>query len=81
MARILVTALSAVTMLFVGIASLSYRAETIDSTNLNNTSQEALNLTHEVTGDVTAIAGGALPRVFIVVLLALLVGLLIIARP
>jgi len=81
MARIIVTALSAVTMLFLAITALSYRAQSLDNIGVNGTlNNDALNLTTNVTQDATNVAGNALPRLFIVVLLALVVGMLLLNR-
>lgn len=80
MARIIVTALAALTMLFVGIQALSFRATRLQNAGLSGANQTALNLTDAVLGDSVAIVGNALPRLFIVVLLALLVGLLALTR-
>jgi hypothetical protein len=80
MSRIIVTGLSALVMLFVGIQALSFREQTVSNTGLSGANETAFNMTVEVTTDATAIAGNALPRLFIVVLLALLVGVLLLSR-
>lgn len=72
MPRLIVTALSAVTMLFVGIVSLQYRYENISGVGLSGNDQEALNMTREVAVGQTQILSNALPQLFIIVLLAIL---------
>lgn len=80
MARILVTALAALTMLYVGIQSLAFRSQSVADTNPTGASSEAFNLTRAVATDGTAILGTALPSLFIVSLLSLLVGYLVLTR-
>lgn len=81
MARIIVTALSAVTMLFLAISALSYRAQSLDTIGVNGTlNNDALNLTTNVTSDATLVAGNAIPRLFVVVLLVFVVGTLLLQR-
>lgn len=80
MARIIVTAVSALVMLFIGIQSLAFRSDSISTLGLSGANQEAFNMTQAVTTDATAIAGNALPRLFIAVLLVLLVGALVLTR-
>lgn len=80
MARIIVTAVAALSMLYVGIQSLSYRSQSISDLGLSNRSAEAANMTDAVVGDGATILGNALPRLFIVVLLALLVAMLALTR-
>lgn len=80
MAKIIVTALAALSMLYVGIQALSYRATTVSDSGLSGANQEAYNMTHGVMSDATIIAGNALPRLFIIVLLVLLVGVLVLTR-
>ena len=80
MARIIVTAVAALSMLYVGIQALSFRSQRLNELGLSGRSGEALNTTDAVLTDGTAILGNALPRLFIVVLLALLVTLLALTR-
>lgn len=80
MARILVTALSAFSVLMFGIVSLQYSDQSIAAEGLSGTNATAFNLTREVATDGTTILGNALPLLFIVVLLALMVVLLVMNR-
>jgi len=80
MARIIVTGLAVLSMLFVGIQALSYRSQTVANAGLSGADQEAFDMTQLVATDATAILGTALPAMFIVTLLALLVGFLVLTR-
>ena len=80
MARIIVTAVTALGMLFVGIQALSFRDQTVSGLGLSGANQEAYNMTHVVAQDTFAIAGNAMPRLFVVILLVLLAGLLALMR-
>lgn len=80
MARTLVTALSSFTILMFGIVSLQYSDQDIQAESLNGTNLTAFNLTREVSTDMTSIAGNALPWLFVVVLLVLLIVLLLANR-
>jgi hypothetical protein len=71
MPRLIVTALSAMTMVFIGIVSLQYRYEEISGAGLSGNSQEALNMTRDVAVGQTQILANALPQLFIIVLLAI----------
>lgn len=81
MARVIVTALSAVTVLFLAIQSLAYRSQSVKDADLSGNSQEAFNLSQSVATDMTNVLGTAIPRLFIIVLLALIVGVLLLNRP
>jgi hypothetical protein len=80
MARIIVTMLAALTMLYVGIQALAFREATISTAGLSGADQEAFNMTRSVVTDATAITGNALPRLFIIVLVVLLISLLVLTR-
>lgn len=80
MAKIIVTAVAALSMLYVGIQALSFRSQRINELGLSGSSAEGLNMTDAVLGDGAAILGNALPRLFVVVLLALLVAMLALTR-
>lgn len=80
MARIIVTALAVLSMLYVGIQSLSFRSQTISDTGLSGASQEAYNMTDVVAQDAIVVSANALPLLFVIVLLALLVGVLALSR-
>jgi len=80
MSRIIVMAVAALSMLYVGVQSLSFRSQAVGDLNLSNGSAEAYEFTDTVAGDGVAILGNALPRLFIVVLLLLLVGMLVLTR-
>ena len=78
--RLIVTAVSALTMLYLGIQALAFRSDTVSEAGLSGASQTAFNMSVRVTTDATQIAGNAMPRLFIVVILALLVALLALTR-
>lgn len=80
MSRLLTTALSAVTMLGLGIVALHYRQQELASESLSGDNAEAFNLTVEVSTDMTAIAGNALPRLMLVVILVFVILLLVMIR-
>ena len=80
MSRIIVTAVTALSMLFIGIRALSYQAQRTDELGLSGANAEAANMTDAVVGDGAIILGNALPRLFVVVLLVLLVGALALTR-
>lgn len=80
MSRILTLAIAALAMLFVGIQSVAYRSDAIGDLGLTGDNQEALNMTDAVASDSLTIVGNALPRLFIVVLLVLLVAFLAMTR-
>lgn len=80
MSRIIVTAVAVLSMLFIGIQSLSYQAQRTDELGLSGADAQAANMTDAVVGDGAVILGNALPRLFVVVLLVLLVGALALMR-
>lgn len=80
MARIITTALSAVTIVALGIVALQFRVNSIDSTQLNNSSADAFNLATNVTGDAGAIVGNAVPLLFVAVFIAL-IGVIVLLSP
>lgn len=80
MSKLLTTALSAVTMLGLGIVALHYKQQELASQSLSGRNQEAFNLTVEVSSDMTAIAGNALPRLMLVVILVFVIILLVMIR-
>jgi len=80
MARIIVTAIAALSMLYVGIQALAFRSQTVSSVGLSGADQEAFDMTQGVATDATSILGNALPGLFIICLLALLVALLVLTR-
>lgn len=80
MSRILTMGVAALVMLYLGIQAVAFRSGAVGDLGLNGTNQEALNMTDAVAGDTLIIAGNALPRLLIVVLLVLLVGFLALTR-
>lgn len=80
MARIITTALSAVTIIALGIVALQYRVSDLNDASLTNESAEAFNLTTNVSSDVTLIAGNAVPRLLVIVLLVFVIALLLLTR-
>lgn len=80
MARILVTALSAFSILGVGIVSLQYSDQSLAAEPLTGANASAFNLTREVASDGTEIAANAIPMVFVAVLLVLMIVLLLANR-
>lgn len=80
MSRLFTTALSAVTMLGLGIVALHYRQQRLASQSLSGNNAEALNLTVKVSSDMTAIAGNALPRLMIAVIVVFVILLLVMIR-
>lgn len=80
MARIFVTALSAVSIIAVGIVALHYRAQALAGDSLGANETEALNLLNNVSGDGLAIMGNALPRLFVVVLFVVIVALFLLVN-
>lgn len=81
MARIITTALSAVTIIALGIVALQYRVSELNQgAGLNNSSAEAYNLTANVSSDLTLVVGNAIPRLLVVVLLVVIVVLLLLSR-
>lgn len=80
MARILTTAMSAVTIALLGIVSLSYAQDDLAGAGLQNKSLEAFNVTTAVSTDLTTTMGNALPRLFVAVLLVLMIVLLLLVR-
>lgn len=80
MSRLFTTALSAVTMLGLGIVALHYRQQELASQSLTGDDAEALNLTVKVSSDMTAIAGNALPRLMLVVIVVFVILLLVMIR-
>lgn len=80
MARIIATALTAVTIIGLGLVALQYRVESLSGAGLTGNDQEALNLTTNVSSDAMAIVGNAMPRLFVVVFLVFLVVLLLLIR-
>lgn len=80
MSRLFTTALSAVTMLGLGIVALHYRQQELASQSLTGDDAEAFNLTVKVSSDMTAIAGNALPRLMLVVIVVFVILLLVMIR-
>lgn len=80
MSKLFTTALSAVTMLALGIVALHYKQQDLDSQSLSGDSYEAFNLTVAVSTDMTSIAGNALPRLLLVVILVFVIVMLIMIR-
>lgn len=80
MSKLLTTALSAVTMLGLGIVALHSKQQDLAGQSLSGRNQEAFNLTVEVSSDMTAIAGNALPRLMLVVILVFVIILLVMIR-
>lgn len=80
MPRILATILSALTIIGLGIYALQYRAESLAGSSLTGADAQAFNTTRAVSTDVMTIVANALPRLFIIVILALVVVMLLIIR-
>ncbi len=80
MNRLIVAALSAVTMLFLGINALQYRVDSLSDQSLTGTNAEAYNFTVEVSTDMTLLAGNALPRVLMVGIVVSVIALLVMLR-
>lgn len=80
MNRLIVAALSAVTMLFLGINALQYRVDSLSGQSLNGTDAEAYNLTVDVSTDLTLLAGNAVPQLLMVGIIVSLIGLLVMIR-
>mgnify|MGYP006285231391 CR=1 FL=1 len=80
MSKFIVTAVAGLSMLFVGIQSLSYRSNAISDLNLSGRNAQAANMTDAVVGDGAAVLGNALPRLFILLILVLLVAMLALTR-
>lgn len=80
MSRIIVTAVTALAMLFVGIQGLSYRSQAIADTNPSGRNAEAFDFLDAVLEGSTTQLGNALPRLFVIVLLVLVVGMLVLTR-
>jgi len=80
MARALVTALSSLSILMLGIVSLQYSDQRIAGEGLSGRNATAFDLTRNVSTDMAEIASNALPLLFVVILLVLMVVLLIANR-
>lgn len=80
MARIITLAVASLVMLYIGIQSVAFRSDAMGDLGLTGSDQEALNMTDAVAGDSLTIVGNALPRLFILVLLLLVVGMLVLTR-
>ena len=80
MSRIVVTALSAVTIVLLGIHSLSYRQQDLSGAGLTGANAEAYNMTREVSTGMMTIAGNGMPRLMIVLIAVMLIVMLLIIR-
>jgi hypothetical protein len=80
MTRLVTTALSAVTMVMLGIIGMSYRRRDLADAGLTNSSAEAYNLTRVVTVDATSIVGNALPRLLMIVVVVMAIMMLLLIR-
>lgn len=80
MTRLVTTALSALTIIMLGIISLSYRRDALASAPLTNDSAEAFNLTREVSVEGTTIVGNAMPRLLMIVIVVMAIMALILIR-
>lgn len=80
MARVLVTALSAVTILGLGLVALQFRAQDLAGESLTGANATALNLTNEVSGDAMVIASNAIPWLFAAVLVVFVIVVLLMNR-
>lgn len=80
MKQVITTALSAVTILFLGIVALQYRVDDLDGESLSGTNAEAYNLTLDVSTDLTLIAGNAVPRILVILIIVSVIVLLLMTR-
>ncbi len=80
MNRVITTALSAVTIVSLGIVALQYRVDDLSQQTLDGTDAEAYDLTVELSTDMTLITGNALPRVLMVAIVVSLIALLVLTR-
>lgn len=80
MKQVIITALSAVTIVYIGIVALQYRVDDLSQQTLNGTNAEAYNLTVDLSTDLTLVAGNALPRVLMVAIVVSVIALLVLTR-
>lgn len=80
MTRLVVTALSAVTIVSLGIVSLHYRQQELADAGLTGNNAEAFNMTREVSTGVMTIAGNAMPRLLMIVIIVMVIVMLLIIR-
>lgn len=64
--NVFAAALSVVTIIFVGLVALNYKANELGNANLNNSSLEAYNFTLEVSTGVGEVVGNAMPMLVMV---------------
>lgn len=80
MARVFVTALSAVTIIGLGIVALQFRAQDLANEGFTGANATALNLTNAVGGDAMTIVAHAIPWLMIAVIAAFLFVVLLMNR-
>lgn len=80
MARIIAAALSAVTIIGLGIVALQYQVNSLSGAGLTGDDQEAFNLATNVSGDAMVVIGNAMPRLLLLVIFVFVVLLLLMIR-
>lgn len=80
MTRLIATALSAVTVLYLGIHALSFRETALSGQTFTGANETALNLTRNVTSDGMAIVGNAMPRLLMIVMIVMVIMMLLMIR-
>lgn len=80
MPRIIPTALSAVTIVALGIASLHFKQQELAGESLSGQDATAYNLTREISTDLFGIMGNALPRLLMIVIIVLAIVMLLMTR-
>lgn len=80
MARIFVTALTAVTIIALGLVALQFRAQDLAGESLTGANATAFNMTTEVSSDAMVIAANAIPWLFAAVAVVFVIVVLLMNR-
>lgn len=80
MSKLIVTAVAALSMLFVGIRALSFRSDATDDLGLSGADAQAAGFLDSVLGGGATALGISLPALFAVAIFTLLLGFLALTR-
>jgi len=80
MSKFIVTAVAALSMLFVGLRSLSYRSQTVNGLNLSNDSAEAVAAADAAASGGLGTVSVALPQLLGLGVILLLFAMLALTR-